>query len=87
MSDRITCEEAARQFFAYLDRALEGASLEALEKHLEDCLDCCDRLGFSRRLDAFMRDRLGEAPLPEGLEARLRQGLIRARAGYATEKS
>jgi hypothetical protein len=84
MSDRITCEEAARQFFAYLDRALEGAPLEALEKHLEDCLDCCDRLQFSRRLDAFMRERLGEAPLPEGLEVRLRQGLLRARSGDAS---
>jgi hypothetical protein len=81
MSDRITCEEAARQFFAYLDRALEGAPLEALEKHLEDCLNCCDRLQFSRRLDAFMRERLGEAPLPEDLEVRLRQGLLRARSG------
>jgi len=86
MSDRITCEEAARQLFAYLDRALEGAPLEALEKHLEDCLDCCDRLQFSRRLDAFMRDRLGEAPLPEGLEVRLRQGLLRPRSGGATEE-
>jgi Putative zinc-finger len=84
MSDRITCEEATRQFFAYLDRALEGAPLEALEKHLEDCLDCCDRLQFSRRLDAFMRERLGEAPLPEGLEVRLRQGLLRARSGDAS---
>jgi hypothetical protein len=84
MSDRITCEEAARQFFAYLDRALEGAPLEALEKHLEECLDCCDRLQFSRRLDAFMRERLGDAPLPEGLEVRLRQGLLRARSGDAS---
>jgi len=79
MTDRITCEEAVLQFFAYLDRALEGASLEAMDKHLEDCLDCCDRLQFSRRLDAFMRERLGDASLPEGLEARLRQGLLRAR--------
>lgn len=84
MSDRITCEEAARQFFGYLDRALGGAPLEALEKHLEECLDCCDRLQFSRRLDAFMRERLGDAPLPEGLEVRLRQGLLRARVGGAT---
>ena len=50
------------------------------EKHLQDCLDCCDRLDFSRRVDAFMRSRLGEEPLPEGLQARLQQGLLRARA-------
>ena len=80
MTDRVTCAEAVRQFFAYLDRALEGKPLEMFEKHLEDCLDCCDRLQFSRRLDAFTRARLGEAPLPEGLETRLRQGLLRARS-------
>jgi hypothetical protein len=87
MSDRITCEEAVRQFFAHLDLALEGEPLERLEKHLEDCLDCCDRLQFSRRLDAFVRARLGDAPLPAGLEARLRQGLIRARARHAERES
>jgi len=79
MTDRMTCQQAVHQFFAYLDRALEGRSLDALEKHLEDCLDCCDRLQFSRRVDTFVKDRLGDAPLPAGLEDRLRQGLRRAR--------
>ena len=87
MTVRLTCEQAARQFFAYLDRALAGDSLQALEKHLEDCLDCCDRLQFSRRLDAFVKERLGDEPLPEGLEARLREGLMRARASHTTEES
>jgi anti-sigma factor (TIGR02949 family) len=81
MTGHLTCEQAVRQFFAYLDRALAGEHLAALERHLADCLDCCDRLQFSRRLDAFVRSRLGEAPLPEGLEARLQQGLLRARFG------
>jgi anti-sigma factor (TIGR02949 family) len=85
MTDRLTCAQAVRQFFAYLDRALAGEPLEALEKHLADCLDCCDRLEFNRRLDAFVKARMGEAPLPEGLEARLRQGLMRARADAAEE--
>lgn len=70
--NRLTCEEAVRQFFAYLDRALSGEPLEALETHLEACLDCCDKLQFNRRLDAFVRTKLGEANLPEGIEARIR---------------
>jgi mycothiol system anti-sigma-R factor len=80
MTDRVTCQEAVSQFFAYLDRALDGQSVDKLEKHLEECLDCCDRLQFSRRLDAFVKDRLGDEPLPEGVEDRLRRGLERARA-------
>ena len=81
MTDRMTCQEAVSQFFAYLDRALAGQSLDNLEKHLGECLDCCDRLQFSRRLDAFVKDRLEDEPLPEGIEDRLRRGLERARAG------
>jgi len=81
MTDRMTCQQAVSQFFAYLDRALDGQFVNDLELHLEECLDCCDRLQFSRRLDAFVKDRLGDDPLPEGVEDRLRRGLERARAG------
>lgn len=87
MTDRITCEQAVSLFFAYLDRGLAGESLEALERHLDDCLACCDRLAFSRHLDAFVKARLGDAPLPKSLEARLRVGLQRARAVAGRKES
>jgi mycothiol system anti-sigma-R factor len=69
----MTCGEAVRKFLAYLDGALAGGPLEALEEHLEACLDCCQKLDFSRKLDAFVKDRLGEEPLPEGIEERIRR--------------
>jgi anti-sigma factor (TIGR02949 family) len=80
MSRPMTCDEATRRFFSYLDRALAGETLEDLERHLEACLDCCDRLEFTRRLDAFVRDRAGDEPLPDGLEGRLRDRLLAERA-------
>ena len=73
----LSCDEAVKQFFAYLDRALSGEPTEALEAHLEDCLDCCERLEFSRKVDAFVKDRLGDAPLPDGIEERIRRELDR----------
>jgi anti-sigma factor (TIGR02949 family) len=76
----MSCEDAQSRFFAYLDRALAGEDVLALEAHLEACLECCDRLDFGRRLDSFVRSRLGEAPLPQGLEARVRQALTAAAA-------
>lgn len=69
----LSCEEAVRQFFAYLDRALSGEPMEDFEVHLEACLDCCERLEFSRKLDAHVKQCLGDAPLPEGIEARIRR--------------
>lgn len=74
-SSKLSCEQAVQQFFAYLDQVLKGESLEALEAHLEACLDCCDRLEFSRKLDATVKDRLGEAALPDGIEERIRRAL------------
>ena len=59
----------------YLDRALAGERLSALEVHLQNCLHCCDRLDFNRSLDAFVTERLGNAPLPKGIEQRIRRAI------------
>ena len=75
VTKRMTCEEAIRQFFAYLDRALSGEALQSFEAHLAACLDCCDRLQFSRQLDAFVKQRLGDAALPEAMELRIRRAI------------
>jgi len=74
----MTCEQAVRQFFTYLDQALAGEALQGLEAHLDACLACCDRLAFSRQLDAFVHDRLADAPVPPELEARVRRALADA---------
>ena len=76
----MSCADAQRRFFEYLDRALGGEDAEALEAHLEACLECCDRLQFSRRLDSFVRSRLGEATLPLGFEERVHGALAAAPA-------
>ena len=74
-SRKLSCEQAVQQFFAYLDRALKGESLEALEAHLEACLACCDKLEFSRKLDAAVKESLGKPALPDGIEERIRRAL------------
>jgi anti-sigma factor (TIGR02949 family) len=73
----LTCEQAVKQFFAYLDRALSGAEFEDLEAHLEACLNCCDKLAFSRQLDDFVKHHLPDNPVPATLEARVRRALER----------
>lgn len=71
----LSCGDAVRQFFAYLDRALDGEAVEDLEAHLDACLDCCEKLDFSRKLDAFVKERLDDEPLPAGIEERVRRAL------------
>ena len=77
----LSCGEALTRFFAYLDRALAGEALEELEAHLDACLDCCDKLAFTRQLDAFVKERLPDSPMPLRLEARVREALARAAKG------
>ena len=67
-----------KQFFAYLDRALSGEEFADLEAHLAACLDCCDKLSFSRELDLFVKRHLPDNPVPSALEARVRRALERA---------
>jgi anti-sigma factor (TIGR02949 family) len=74
----LSCEVAIEEFFAYLDRALAGDAVAELEEHLRGCLECCDKLAFTRRLDWFVRDRLREVTMPYGLEERIRRTLRRA---------
>jgi mycothiol system anti-sigma-R factor len=75
---RLTCAQAVQQFFAYLDRAMSGEEVADLEAHLAACLDCCDKLAFSRELDAFVKRHLPDNPVPTALEARVRRALERA---------
>jgi anti-sigma factor (TIGR02949 family) len=75
----LSCEQAMKLFFAYLDRALAGGPLEEeFEAHLEACLSCCEKLAFSRQLDAFVKARCADVPVPNGLEPRVRHALARA---------
>lgn len=81
---RMSCEEAVRQFFAYLDKGLAGEPLESLEAHLDACLDCCDKLAFSRTLDGFVKERLAGEAVPAGLEDRIRRSLLLRSGGSET---
>jgi anti-sigma factor (TIGR02949 family) len=84
--NRMSCEQAMRQFYAYLDRALSGERLTELNDHLKACLDCCDKLQFSRQLDNFVKSRLGDESLPEGIEARIRKELASEASLTGNEK-
>lgn len=50
----ISCQEALDLIVAYLDRYASGAERTALEKHLEICRHCFDRVEFEK----LMRERL-----------------------------
>ncbi|HCT77098.1 MAG TPA: hypothetical protein DGG94_10195 [Micromonosporaceae bacterium] len=50
----ITCSEATKQLWEYLDATLGAAAREAVEIHLAQCLRCCGELEFAEELRRFI---------------------------------
>jgi anti-sigma factor (TIGR02949 family) len=50
----ITCSEAVRQLWDYLDHAISTEDQERMEKHLSFCRTCCGELEFAKELRRFL---------------------------------
>jgi anti-sigma factor (TIGR02949 family) len=68
------CEDALRLVAAHLDRELDGATGEQLERHLATCRSCWSRAEFEKRLKASIAE-LASEPVPPALNERV-HGLI-----------
>jgi mycothiol system anti-sigma-R factor len=66
----ISCSEAVKQLWDYLDGAVEGPQREALEEHLGVCRKCCGEVEFAEELRAFLADHAAD-DLPADVRARL----------------
>jgi len=66
----ITCAEAVRQLWEYLDGVVEETDREAIEEHLSFCRHCCGELDFAEELRHFLA-RPDEPGLPDDVKARL----------------
>jgi anti-sigma factor (TIGR02949 family) len=50
----ISCTEAVRQLWEYLDGAVEPADRHAIEEHLSFCRRCCGEAEFAEELRGFL---------------------------------
>ena len=66
----ITCAEAVRQLWEYLDGAVEESDREAIEEHLSFCRRCCGELDFAEELRRFLAQP-DEPHLPADVKGRL----------------
>lgn len=66
----ITCEEAVRRLWEYLDGTLGEVEDEAIERHLGICRRCCGEAEFAEELRRFLR-AAAEVELPDDVRARL----------------
>ena len=66
----ITCAEAVKQLWEYLDGALPDESRAAVEEHLSFCRRCCGEAEFAAELRGFLAREAAEK-LPDDVRTRL----------------
>ena len=66
----ISCDDAVRQLWDYLDGSVGEADKHAIEKHLSVCKRCCGEAEFADELRKFMSSHSSDE-LPEKTRERL----------------
>lgn len=66
----ITCAEAVRQLWEYLDGELPEQDRAAIEEHLGFCRRCCGEVEFAHELRGFLAKGASEE-IPAEVRARL----------------
>lgn len=68
----ITCAEAVKQLWAYLDGTVDESQRELIEEHLSFCRRCCGDVEFAQELRDFLATHAqDELWLPDDVRARL----------------
>ena len=70
----ISCAEATRQLWEYLDATVDEPTREAIEEHLARCRRCCGELEFAKELRGFLA-RSAREDVPDDVLRRLNQTL------------
>lgn len=70
----ISCSEAIKRLWEYLDATLEAGSHKAIEEHLERCRRCCGELEFAEELRGFLA-RSSQEEIPADVLRRLNKTL------------
>jgi anti-sigma factor (TIGR02949 family) len=66
----ISCDDAVRQLWEYLDGAVGEADKQAIEEHLSVCKRCCGEAEFADELRGFMSSHASDE-LPKNTRDRL----------------
>ena len=70
----ISCADAVRQLWEYLDGTLDEADRGRVDEHLVRCRRCCGELEFARELRRTLADSAHD-DLPDDVLRRLSQTL------------
>jgi len=67
----ITCAEAVKQFWQYLDDGLTPKQRRRVDEHLGICRQCCGEVEFARLLRGVLDDQRSVDELPQEVRERM----------------
>ena len=70
----ISCSQAVKQLWDYLEDAIQGPQREELEAHLDVCRRCCGEMEFAEELRQFLTLNASD-DLPDEVRARIQAHL------------
>ncbi len=70
----ISCSQAVKQLWDYVEGAVQGPEREALEDHLSTCRRCCGEMEFADELRNFLSANAAD-DLPDEVRRRLQAHL------------
>lgn len=67
----MNCEESLEKLWQFLDKELDGASSDELQRHLDECRHCFSKVEFEQRLRTMLRRSCTGEQAPPELRERL----------------
>jgi anti-sigma factor (TIGR02949 family) len=67
----ITCSEAVRQLWEYLEDELPARDREKIDEHLGACLRCCGEAEFAQELRKLLATHADAEGIPDSVRQRL----------------
>ena len=73
----MTCEEAVKKLYQYIDRELNQSAVMQIDKHLEICRMCCDHFEFEKRMKVLVHDSCFQKKASPLLKSKIMDDLTR----------
>jgi mycothiol system anti-sigma-R factor len=67
----MTCEEAVKKLYEYIDKELDQDAMRQIDKHLEICHMCCDHFEFEKRMKSLVQENCFQNKAPKYLKSKI----------------
>jgi mycothiol system anti-sigma-R factor len=81
----VDCDEVLRKVYSFIDNELEGASLDEIRQHLDECAPCLEQFDLERSLKKLVHRSCTGEHAPEGLRERILMRITKVHVEYRTQ--